>query len=335
MKSGSFPGLLHSFFHEWLGQQRNLSRHTVMSYRDTWRLFLRFLSERSHVPIVALSLAEMNANAVRAFLQYLEDVRNVSIGTRNCRLSALHAFFTFVAQREPTAIAQCTEIALIPTKKNNRPAMCYLEADEVEAILQQPDQSKPEGQRDYALLAFLYNTGARIQEALDVTPEVIRFHCPAQVRLFGKCRKERISPLWPETVELLKALLKRKPRANNEPIFVNCYGRPLGAAGVRFKLNEYVRGAAKTMPSLAKKDVSPHTFRHAAGVMLVSAGIDVTVIRSFLGHEKLDTTNIYARANLETKRKALEQANANASARLGKPPRWRRDPDLLTWLDSL
>jgi site-specific recombinase XerD len=334
MNPTSFPTLLHAFFHEWLGRQRNLSRHTVLSYRDTWRLFLRFISERNRRPIVALSLAELDADAVLAFLQHIEDKRKASIGTRNCRLSALHAFFAFVAQREPTAIAQCAEIARIPTKKNNRPAMCYLEADEVGAILSQPDQSRPEGQRDYALLAFLYNTGARIQEALDVTPAAIRFHSPAQVRLFGKGRKERVCPLWPETAELLRALLRRQPpRADDEPLFVNCYGRPLGAAGVRFKLNQYVHCAAQAMPSLAKKDISPHTFRHAAGVMLVSAGIDVTVIRSLLGHERLDTTNLYARANLETKRKALEQANA--SARPGRPPRWKRDPELLTWLDSM
>jgi len=333
MKAAAFPDLLHRFFHEWAGHERNLSRHTVLSYRDTWRLFLRFLGERHHRPIVALSLADMDAAAVRAFLQYLENERKVSIGTRNCRLSALHAFFAFVAQREPTAVAQCAEIARIPTKKTARPEMCYLEADEVEAILRQPDQSKAEGQRDYALLAFLYNTGARIQEALDVTPGAIRFESPAQVELLGKGKKTRICPLWPETVALLKALLKRKPREKNEPIFINCYGRPLGAAGVRFKLNEYVQCATKKTPSLAKKDVSPHTFRHAAGVMLVSAGTDVTVIRSFLGHERLDTTNIYARANLETKRKALEQASP--TARPGKPPRWKRDPQILMWLDTL
>jgi site-specific recombinase XerD len=333
MKSTSFPTLLHAFFHEWLGHQRNLSRHTVLSYRDTWRLFLRFLSERNRRPVVALSLSELDSSAVLAFLQHIEEERKVSVGTRNCRLAALHAFFAFVAQREPSAIAQCAEIARIPTKKTTRPAMCYLEADEVEAILTQPDQSTPEGQRDYALLAFLYNTGARIQEALDVTPAAIRFKSPAQVELFGKGRKTRICPLWPETVALVRALLKRQQRADNEQLFVNCYGNPLGAAGVRFKLNQYVRCAAQTMPSLAKKDISPHTFRHAAGVMLVSAGTDVTVIRSFLGHERLDTTNLYARANLETKRKALEQANV--SARPGKPPRWKRDPELLTWLDSM
>jgi site-specific recombinase XerD len=333
MKSTSLPALLHAFFHEWLGEQRNLSHHTVLSYRDTWRLFLRFASERHHRPIVELSLSDLNASIVLAFLKHLEERRKVSIGTRNCRLAALRAFFAFVAHREPSALAQCAEIARIPTKKTNRPAMCYLEADEVAEILKHPDRTKPEGQRDHVLLAFLYNTGARIQEALNVRPLDIRLDSPAQVRLFGKGRKERICPLWPETVALLKALLRRQPRADDEPIFVNCYGHPLGAAGVRFKLEQYVQAAAKTVPSLAQKNISPHKFRHAAGVMLVAAGVDITVIRSWLGHVRLDTTNIYARANLETKRKALEKIDA--SIRPGKPPRWKADPQLMVWLDSL
>ena len=268
-----------------------------------------------------------------AFLQHLEDDRKVSVGTRNCRLAAIHSFFAFVAYREPLAIAQCSEIARIPVKKMNRPAMCYLEAEEITAILRQPDQSKPEGQRDHALLAFLYNTGARIQEALNVCPQAIRFESPVQVELFGKGRKTRICPLWPETVDLLRALLKRQPCADNKPIFVNCYGQPLGAAGVRFKLNRYVQAAAQEVPALAKKRVSPHTFRHSAGVQLVASGIDVTVIRDWLGHARLDTTNLYARANLETKRKALEQIDP--STKPGKPPRWKQDPKLLAWLNSL
>lgn len=333
MKAASFPSLLHLFFHEWLIEQKNLSHNTIASYRDTWRLFLRFVSERKGRPIVELSLCDMEAQTVLAFLKYLEENRKVSIGTRNCRLAALRAFFSFVSQQEPTAIAQCTAVAAIPVKKTDRPEMCYLEADEVEAILRQPDQSKQVGQRDYALLAFLLNTGARIQEALNVTPQDIRFEPPAHVRLLGKGRKVRVCPLWPETVALLKALLKRVPRANDEQIFVNRYGNPLGQVGVRFKLGQYVQRAARTTPSLAKKAVSPHTFRHSAGVMLVSAETDVTVIRSFLGHKSLDTTNIYARANLDTKRKALDKVDVNA--RPGKPPRWKKDPELLTWLNSL
>jgi len=186
MKPYSLAKLLHAFFHEWMGQQRNLSRHTVLSYRDTWKLLLRFVSERKRREITALSLSDMEAAEVLAFLQYLENDRKVSIGTRNCRLAAIHSFFAFVAHREPLAIAQCGEIARIPVKKMNRPAMCYLDAEEITAILRQPDRSNPEGQRDHALLGFLYNTGARIQEALNVCPQAIRFDSPAHVELFGK-----------------------------------------------------------------------------------------------------------------------------------------------------
>ena len=166
MKTNSFSRLLHLFFHEWAGQQRSLSHHTVLSYRDAWRLFLCFVSQREKRAIDALSLADLDPREVLAFLQHLEDDRKVSVGTRNCRLAAIHSFFAFVAYREPLAIAQCTEIARIPVKKTNRPAMCYLEAEEITAILKQPDRSKPEGQRDHALLAFLHNTGAESKKRL-------------------------------------------------------------------------------------------------------------------------------------------------------------------------
>jgi site-specific recombinase XerD len=332
MKS-SLAALLHAFFHDWMGKQKNLSHHTVCSYRDTWKLFLRFVSERRRREIAELSLADLQAGEVLMFLEHLEKDRKVSVGTRNCRLAAIRSFFAFVAHREPLAIAQCAEIAHIPVKKRSRPAMCYMDAEEISAILREPDRSSLEGQRDHALLAFLYNTGARIQEALDVCPRAIRFESPAQVELLGKGRKSRICPLWPETTEVLKALLRRQPRPETEPIFVNRYGQPLGAAGVRFKLKQYVRAAARHVPSLATKRITAHIWRHSVGVQLVAAGVDVTVIRNWLGHVRLDTTNQYARANLETKRKALEQVDP--TTRPGRPPRWKRNPELLTWLDSL
>jgi len=328
-----FSELLHAFFHDWLVQQRNTSHHTVLSYRDSWRLFLRFVAARKTKSVAQISLTDLTATEVLAFLQHTEQERHSSIGTRNCRLAALRSFFGFVADREPLASAQCAEVLRIPTKKAPERAVCSLDEDEVTAILTEPDRSKREGQRDHVLCSVLYNTGARIQEALNLTPCDLHLETPFHVRLFGKERKERISPLWPETVDLLKALLKRQPRKDDEPIFVNRYGHPLGAAGVRFKLKQYVAAAAKKVPSLASKRVSPHTWRHSTAVSLVEQGVDVTVIRDWLGHVSLETTNRYARANLETKRKALEKVGASSSP--GKPPRWKRNGELLAWLDSL
>ena len=333
MKPTPFPQLLHAFFHDWLVGQRNVSHHTVLSYRDSWRLFLRFVAGAKKKSVAKLALSDFMAEDVLTFLENIEQVRSASIGTRNCRLSALHSFFSFVADREPLVAAQCAAVLRIPIKQAPKTEICALEEDEITAIIAQPDRSKIEGQRDHVLLAFLFNTGARIQEALDITPRALRLESPFQVRLFGKGRKERICPLWPETVELLKALLKRKPRSDDDRIFVNRYGAALGASGVRFKLKQYVAKAAKKVPSLAGKRVHPHRFRHSTAVSLVAAGVDITVIRSWLGHESLDTTNVYARANLETKRKALEKVDP--SVRPDKPPRWRREVELLEWLDSL
>jgi site-specific recombinase XerD len=182
-------------------------------------------------------------------------------------------------------------------------------------------------------MSLLYNTGARIQEALDLRPQDIHLKSPAHVRLMGKGRKERISPIWPETADLITALIRRQPRKPDEPIFVNRYRAPLTASGFRFRLRQYVGAAAERVPTLSEKRVTPHIFRHSTAVHLVAAGVDVTVIRSWLGHAHLDTTNHYAQANLETKRKALEQVDPKL--RPGKPPQWKRDADLLAWLDSL
>lgn len=328
-----FPELLRAFFCEWMVEQRNASAHTIRSYRDTWRLFLRFVAREQARPVAKLAFSDLTATQVAAFLLHAEKERHDTIGTRNCRLAALRSFYGFVAGREPPLAAQCAGVLRIPSKRAPIHAPVYLDPEEVAAILAQPDRSTLEGQRDHALLSFLYNTGARIQEALDLKPQAIHFEAPAFVRLYGKGRKERICPLWPETTALLKALLKRQPRADDEPIFVNRYGAPLGASGVRFKLAECVRAATRTTPGLATKKVTPHSFRHSTAVHLVAAGVDITVIRSWLGHVSLDTTNHYAQANLETKRKALDRLEASANS--AKPPRWKRDAAVMAWLDAL
>lgn len=333
MINDSLPTLLHGFFQQWLGEQRNSSRHTILAYRDAWRIFLRFVADRAGRPVAKLTLSHLTAAEVTAFLQHVETVRGASIATRNCRLAAVRSFFVFVADREPAAAALCAEVLRIPSKKKSKRATCYLEQDEVAAILAEPDRTTLLGQRDHAMLSFLYNTGARIQEALDVCPKHLRLDSPAHVRLFGKGRKERICPLWPETAALVAALLRRQPHNPDEPLFCNRYGQKMGASGVRFQLRQYVESASKKTPTLSSKRISPHTFRHTTAVHLIAAGVDVTVIRSWLGHAHLDTTNHYAQANLQTKREALERVASKA--RPAKPPRWKRDPDLLAWLDSL
>ncbi len=332
-KANPFPDLMRAFFYEWLVEQRNASIHTVRSYRDTWRLFLRFIAGRKGIKVAKITLANLAASEVSAFLSHAEHERHGTIGTRNCRLAAIRSFFNFVATRDPASIGQCVEILNIPVKRAPVSEPCYLDPAEVAAILAQPDRSTLEGMRDHALLSFLYNSGARIQEALDLCPEAIRFDAPGCVRLHGKGRKERICPLWPETVLLLKKLLDRQPRAPDQRMFINRYGEPLSASGVRFKLAAYVNAATETTPTLRAKHVTPHSFRHATAVHLVSAGVDITVIRSWLGHVSLDTTNHYARANLETKRKALDQVDVPTPGK-GQPS-WKRDASILAWLDTL
>jgi site-specific recombinase XerD len=331
--TNSLPQLLHYFFHDWMAAQRNASRHTIVSYRDSWRLFLRFVAERRQRNVARLGLADLTAEEVVAFLDYIEKDRGGTIATRNCRLAALHSFFRFVAGRDPLTLKQCESVLCVPVKRGPKRSPNYLETEEVATLLTLPDRQSVLGQRDYALLVLLYNTGARISEALTLCPRDIRLETPAQIRLLGKGRKERICPLWPETAALLNALLKRQPRQPDEPIFLNRYGQPLSASGARFRLQQYVRVAAKQTPRIGDKRVTPHTWRHTAAVHLIAAKVDPAVIRSWLGHSSLDTTNLYAQANLETKRKAIEQVDK--TTRPTKPPRWKRDRDLLAWLDSL
>ena len=331
-RTSDFPVIIHTFFTDWLGRQRDLSTHTVRSYRDTWRLFLRFLEQHRSMPIEGLILSDITTDHVLAFLEHHERTHNISTGTRNCRLAGLRALFDFAARRDPVAIAQATLMRQIPRRRSIQRPICYLDQQEIDAILAQPDRSTLAGQRDHTLLVLLYNTGARIQEALDLCPQAVRFESPSSVRLFGKGRKERVCPLWPETSALLQSLLRRQPRAMDQPIFVNRYGEHLGASGVRLKLAQYGSSAAKSVPSIAHKRISPHTFRHSTAVALVAEGVGTPVIRALLGHAQLETTAHYAQANLQTKRDAL--ARLPSTGTTGRS-RWKRDASVLAWLDSL
>jgi len=332
-KSGLLPELLQSYFRNWLANQRNVSHHTIISYRDSWRLFLRFVAQQLRRDVAQLDTADLTAQRVIDFLDDIERSRKVKIATRNCRLAAIKGFFGFLVDKDPTWGAHCAAVLHIPMKRGPKRESSSMDRDETAAILAQPDHASKLGMRDRTLLAFFYNTGARISEVLAVRTADLRLESPFQVRLFGKGRKERTCPLWPETVHLLRVLLGQQKLAHDEAIFRNRYGEPLSASGVRFRLRAYLASATRGTPRLATKRITPHTFRHTAAVHLLESGVDVAVVKDWLGHASLDSTYIYARANLETKRKALQHLELKAPG--GGRKAWKQNPSLMSWLDSL
>jgi len=233
--------------------------------------------------------------------------------------------------RSPEHLAWCTEVRAIPFKKTAKNVVDYLDRSEMDALLKVPDKKTKLGARNYALLLFLYNTGARVSEALALSLRELRLERPPQARLHGKGKKDRLCPLWPETAAALKKIVRTDEK--DDTIFRNSQGKPLTRDGVAYLLSKYVHRAAKAMPQLLTRRVTPHVMRHSCAVALLQAGVDVTVIRSWLGHAHLDTTNRYAQATLETKRAALEQLAPNT--RSAPPPSWKQDDALLAWLESL
>jgi integrase/recombinase XerC len=253
------PELLQGFFHDWLVVQRNCSRHTVLAYRDARLQLLAFVAREKGRRVHDLDIGDVTHTEVLAFLGHLETERRLAIRTRNCRLAAVHSFFGYVADTEPTLVGQCAAVLRIPSKKTVHRTMEYLDVREVKAILEQQDRTTSVGQRDHTLLALLYNTGARISEVLLVRPSALQLASPAHVRLHGKGMKDRVCPLWLESVALIKALLKTRRPDDDDPLFLNRYGRPLHASGVRYKLKGYVKRAAAAVPTVATKRITPHS----------------------------------------------------------------------------
>ena len=293
--SGLLPELLQSYFRHWLANQRNVSHHTIISYRDSWRLFLRFVAQQLQRDVAKLDTSELTAERVIEFLDNAERTRKVKIATRNCRLAAIKGFFSFLADKDPTWGAQCAAVLRIPMKRGPKREPCSMDRDETEAILAQPDHARELGMRDRALLAFFYNTGARISEVLAVSTQDQRLESPFQVRLFGKGRKERICPLWPETVHLLRALLNQQKLERNEVIFRNRYGEPLSASGVRFRLRAYLVAATQQAPRLATKRITPHTFRKASSYYTT---FQSPFILKTIGLGQVQSAAVYGRSGL-------------------------------------
>ena len=319
------------FLLEYLVAERNLSRNTQASYRDTLVLLLPFIGRAAKTPVDKLAVEDLSARIVRRFLEYVETDRGCGITTRNQRLGAIHSLAKFIAAHSPEHISWCMEVRNVPFKKAAKPVISYLEKPEIDAVLRVPDGRSKLGARNYALLLFLYNTGARVDEAAHLAVGDIAWGASAAVRLSGKGNKVRHCPLWPETAEVLKRLVG--PRAAQERVFLNRLGQPLTRFGIYGLVRRVAAEASKAVPSLKTKRVSPHCIRHASACHLLRAGVDINTIRAWLGHVSVATTNVYAEVDLEMKAKALARMDLGRES--GKRRPWRKGPDLMTFLNSI
>ena len=326
---------LRGFLVDDLPRTRGSSRHTVLSYRDSLKLFLRFLAGRVDRAVAALDFPDLAPQHLLAFLDHLETERGNCAGTRNVRLAAVHSFARYAAGRHPEHLELCQRLLAVPFKRAGQRVVDYLDDDEMAALLPAPDRGTADGRRDYALLLAMFNTGARVQELLDIRACDLQLDRPRQVLLHGKGRKQRVCPLWDETAAALRRLLRDSGRAETDaaPVFRNRRGEPLTRHGVRYLLRKHVRAASSVATTLAGKRVHPHAMRHTAATHLLRAGADIVTVGHWLGHASIETTNRYLAVDIEARRQAVERAGA-----LGDGPAtsaWRTDDDLLGWLEAL
>lgn len=330
------------FFQEYLPTLRGMSRHTIQSYRDSMVLFLRFAAKNTGRSVEALDIGDFTANRVGGFLSFLEAERKNSIATRNARLAALHTFARFLIAETPDHMECLQQVLGLPFKRGARAAPIeYLEKTEIAALLDGIDRSTLSGRRDYAMFSLMFNTGARVQEVLNLRVRDVRLEAPHQVRLLGKGNKVRLCPIWPRTAQLLREQIRTlridamAESPEDHPVFLNERGLPMTRFGVRYLLRKYVTAATPTAPTLADKRIHPHSLRHTTAVHLLKAGVDFATISQWLGHASLTTTMRYARADIDLKRQALAQVFPEVLA----PPKGGafifRDNDLTGWLRRL
>jgi len=333
-KSGLLGPWVKRFLLDHLIEERNLSRNTQRSYRDTLTLLMPYASAQWNRPVDRLDVPDLSSEVLRSFLDHLEQGRRCSIRTRNQRLAAVHAMARFIAERSPEHIAWCSQIRAVPFKRFTRNELSYLDKPEMDAILAAPDRRTEQGRRDHALLLLLYNSGARVSEAasLLIGDLNLRPNQLGDVQLRGKGRKIRRCPLWPATVNALITLVRS--RSPDQPVFLNRLGDAITRHGIHWMLRNHVRAASASHPSLLRRPISPHTIRHTTATHLLRSGVDINTIRAWLGHVPIDTTNIYAEVDLQRKAQILAHSNTFSTAPTTSK-RWKDDPSLLTFLRSL
>jgi site-specific recombinase XerD len=327
----SFPALLERFFTQRLIQQRRASPHTISSYRDTFRQFLKFAEERLHKPPSRLDFQEIDAPLVVTFLDSLEKQQGLSVRSRNLRLTAIHSFFRYTAFELPTHSAQIQRVLAIPSKRFTRTLVEFLTRSEVDALLAAPDQHLWSGRRDHAFILVAVQTGLRLSEMTGLKRADLVLGTGAHLRVVGKGRKERCTPIAKSTRAVLKAWLREPQRGDNDVLFPSAKGERLSVHGVQYLLKKHRRTASKICPSLNQKRVTVHRLRHTMAMDLLQEGVDRSVIALWLGHESVETTQIYLAATLAMKEKAL----AKTTPRRGWPGRYRPGDPLLTFLNDL
>jgi integrase/recombinase XerD len=322
---------LEAFFIERLIAQRRASPHTIAAYRDTFCLLLGFIQQETGKAPAALRFEDVEAPLIGAFLDHLERDRGNSVRTRNARLSAIHSLFRFAALRHPEHAGLIGRVLAIPPKRFERGIVSFLADDEVEALLQAPDPATFLGRRDHALLLVAIQTGLRVSELTALTRGDVAFGTGACVRCTGKGRKERATPLTTTTAAVLRAWLGERAGPPTDPLFPTRQGQALSRYGVTLLVAKHAQAAAKSCPSLANKKVSPHVLRHTAAIRLLHAGVDTSVIALWLGHEGIETTQIYVHADLSLKERALGRTTPIGT----EPGRYRPPDGLLAFLERL
>ena len=334
-RAATLGSWIRRFLMEYLVGDRNLARNTQQSYRDAVRLLVVFVAAERHKRVDELLVSDIDADVLRNFLRHIEEKRKCSISSRNQRLAAIHALASFIAERCPEYLDWCAQLRAVKSKRSAPTPICYLEKPEIDALLDAPSSVTKLGYRDRALLLFLYNSGARADEAAKLCIGDLNLHSGADgalssVRLHGKGGKVRICPLWASTTGMLGNLLAG--RNAKERVFLNRRSEPLTRFGIHEIVSRYACVAMSRVPEMRKKRIGPHSIRHTTATHLLRAGVDINTIRAWLGHVSINTTNVYAETDLEMKARALGLC-AIKSKRSAK--RWRDNPDLMSFLAQI
>jgi len=332
-KNTDFAMCVKGFFNTYLNQSRNASANTLSSYSYTFSLFLQYLKAKQNISPHKFTISQFNAETIQNFLWWLEVERGNSISTRNQRLGAIHSFCRYLEMDYPQYLANIQSILSIQLKKTPQPTLNYLSHDGIKLLLAQPNQSIKQGRRDLLILTLLYDVGARVSELTEIRIGDLFLQSPASVRLHGKGNKYRQVPLMPQDVSMIKKYLQsRKNYSDMDFLFVNPSGRQLTRGGVTYILKKYCDMARAVDPKVIPDKLSPHCMRHSKAMHLLQSGVNLIYIRDFLGHADVKTTEIYARADPEMKRNALEKAYSEMAPQVVKD--WTNDDDLMDWLAS-